>query len=108
VPSGVRDNRGMRAREEAIHRYTPARNAEPFAYENLMTTFPSSGHRSFGDVRIPLSEIATPKGDNRMNANRCIPIVFDYVELRLRMPVRRPDDPFMREAGIQLPISKVL
>jgi hypothetical protein len=40
--------------------------------------------------------------------NRCVPLIFDYVELRLRMPVRRPDDPFMREAGVSLPISRVL
>lgn len=40
--------------------------------------------------------------------NRAVPIVFDYVELRLRLPVRRPDDPFMTEAGITLPISRVL
>lgn len=40
--------------------------------------------------------------------NRTVPLVFDYVELRLRMPVRRPDDPFMSEAGITLPISRVL
>ncbi len=36
------------------------------------------------------------------------PLIFDYVELRLRMPVRRADDPMLREAGIVLPISKVL
>jgi hypothetical protein len=41
-------------------------------------------------------------------SNRCVPIVFDYVELRLRMPVRRPDDPFMSLAGVTLPISRVL
>lgn len=40
--------------------------------------------------------------------NRCVPLAFDYIELRLRMPVRRPDDPYLREAGIQLPISRVL
>lgn len=40
--------------------------------------------------------------------NRTVPLVFDYVELRLRMPVRRPDDPFMTEAGITLPISRLL
>jgi hypothetical protein len=43
-----------------------------------------------------------------MSENRCIPLIFDYVELRLRLPVRRPDDPFMREAGVQLPLSRVL
>lgn len=41
-------------------------------------------------------------------SNRCVPIIFDYVELRLRLPVRRPDDPFMRDAGITLPFSRVL
>ena len=40
--------------------------------------------------------------------SRCIPLIFDYVELRLRMPVRKADDPLMREAGIVLPISRVL
>lgn len=40
--------------------------------------------------------------------NRTVPLVFDYIELRLRMPVRRPHDPFMTEAGITLPISRVL
>ena len=40
--------------------------------------------------------------------NRYVPLAFDYIELRLRMPVRRPDDPYLREAGIQLPISRVL
>ena len=43
-----------------------------------------------------------------MSENRCIPLAFDFIELRLRMPVRRPDDRFMREAGVQLPISRVL
>jgi hypothetical protein len=41
-------------------------------------------------------------------SNRCVPLVFDYVELRLRMPVRRPDDPFLNSAGVTLPISRVL
>lgn len=40
--------------------------------------------------------------------NPTVPLVFDYIDLRLRLPVRRPDDPFMREAGITLPISRVL
>ena len=41
--------------------------------------------------------------------NRCIPLAFDYLELRLRMPpVRKADDPFMAEAGIQLPVLRVL
>lgn len=40
--------------------------------------------------------------------NRCVPIIFDYAELRLRMPVRRPDDPFLTQAGVTLPISRVL
>ncbi len=40
--------------------------------------------------------------------SRTIPIIFDYVELRLRMPVRKADDPLMRESGITLPISRVL
>ena len=39
---------------------------------------------------------------------RCLPLVFDYVELRLRMPVRRPDDPLLREAGVSLPFGRVL
>ena len=43
-----------------------------------------------------------------MSQNRCVPLIFDYVELRLRMPVRRLDDPFLREAGVALPISRVL
>lgn len=61
-----------------------------------------------------------------MSENRCIPLAFDFIELRLRMPVRRPDDRshggracragqdvpeaarFIREAGVQLPISRVL
>jgi hypothetical protein len=36
------------------------------------------------------------------------PLIFDYVEMRLRMPVRRADDPLLREAGIVLPISRLL
>jgi len=40
--------------------------------------------------------------------SRCVPIAFDYVELRLRLPVRKADDPLMRESGIALPISRVL
>ncbi len=39
---------------------------------------------------------------------RCVPLIFDYVELRLRMPVRKADDPFMRESGVDLPFSRVL
>jgi len=35
------------------------------------------------------------------------PMIFDYVELRLRMPVRRADDPLLREAGIVLPLSRL-
>lgn len=41
-------------------------------------------------------------------SNRCVPLVFDYVELRLRMRVRRADDPFLTQAGVTLPISRVL
>lgn len=41
-------------------------------------------------------------------SNPTVPLVFDYVDLRLRMRVRRPDDPLLREAGITLPISRVL
>ncbi len=40
--------------------------------------------------------------------SRTVPIVFDYVEIRLRLPVRKADDPLMREAGLTLPISRVL
>ena len=40
--------------------------------------------------------------------SRCVPLIFDYVDLRLRMPVRKADDLLMREAGIALPISRVL
>ena len=36
------------------------------------------------------------------------PLIFDYAELRLRIPVRRADDPLLREAGITLPISRLL
>jgi len=36
------------------------------------------------------------------------PLIFDYVDMRLRMPVRRADDPLLREAGITLPISRLL
>lgn len=35
------------------------------------------------------------------------PLIFDYVEMRLRMPIRRADDPLLREAGIMLPISRL-
>jgi hypothetical protein len=35
-------------------------------------------------------------------------MIYDYVELRLRMPVRRADDPLLREAGIMLPLSRLL
>ncbi|HEY8298750.1 MAG TPA: hypothetical protein VIG32_12105 [Candidatus Baltobacteraceae bacterium] len=37
-----------------------------------------------------------------------IPIIFDYCELRLRLPAKRADDPFLRIAGISLPISRVM
>ncbi len=40
--------------------------------------------------------------------SRCVPLVFDYVELRLRMPARKADDLLIRESGIQLPIFPVL
>lgn len=40
--------------------------------------------------------------------SRAVPLIFDYVELRLRMPVKKADDPMLRESGIQLPISRVL
>ncbi len=36
------------------------------------------------------------------------PIIFDYVELRLRMPVCRADNPLLRQTGISLPISRLL
>ena len=42
-----------------------------------------------------------------VGTNQCRPLVFDYVELRLRMPVRRPGD-LTRDAGLALPISRVL
>jgi hypothetical protein len=51
----------------------------------------------------------TVQPEEEMNEpNRCVPLIFDYAELRLRMPVRKADDPLMRESGIQLPISRVL
>jgi hypothetical protein len=43
-----------------------------------------------------------------MPSNSTVPIIFDYVDIRLRMPVRRADDPLLREAGVTLPISRVL
>jgi hypothetical protein len=42
------------------------------------------------------------------DSRRCVPLVFDYVELRLRLPVRRADDPFLNVAGISLPLSRIL
>ena len=43
-----------------------------------------------------------------VGSNRCLPLIYDYVELRLRMPVRRPGDPVVRDAGLALPICRVL
>jgi len=34
------------------------------------------------------------------------PLVFDYVDLRQRMPARRADDLFMEVAGLELPLSR--
>ena len=42
------------------------------------------------------------------DSRRVIPLVFDYCELRLRLPVRRADDPFAYIAGVSLPISRIL
>ena len=39
---------------------------------------------------------------------RAVPLVFDYVELRLRMSVRPPEGPPLRDAGITLPFPRVL
>ena len=39
---------------------------------------------------------------------RCLPLVFDYVELRLRNPVRCLEDCAVRDAGLALPISRLL
>jgi hypothetical protein len=36
------------------------------------------------------------------------PLIYDYVELRLRLPVRRADDALFREIGIALPHSRQL
>lgn len=43
-----------------------------------------------------------------VHSNRCQPLVFDYIELRLRMPVKRPGDTLIRDAGIALPICRLL
>jgi hypothetical protein len=40
--------------------------------------------------------------------SRTIPLVFDFIELRLRLPVRKADDLFMRDIGLTLPISRFL
>ncbi|MGZ3498580.1 MAG: hypothetical protein ACXWNK_17295 [Vulcanimicrobiaceae bacterium] len=42
------------------------------------------------------------------DSRRVVPLIFDYCELRLRLPVRRADDPFMHAAGVTLPISRIL
>lgn len=39
---------------------------------------------------------------------RVIPLIVDENELRLRLPIRKADDPGMRQAGNVLPILKVL
>ncbi len=39
---------------------------------------------------------------------QAIPLIFDYADIRLRMPVKRPDDPFMEAAGIGLHLSRLL
>ncbi len=36
------------------------------------------------------------------------PVIFDYVELRLRLPVRRADDSLLRDAGLTPPNSRLL
>ena len=36
------------------------------------------------------------------------PVIYDYVELRLSLPVRRADDALFREAGITPPNSRLL
>ncbi len=43
-----------------------------------------------------------------VQSNRCLPLVFDYIELRLRMPVRCADDSHVRDAGLALPFSRLL
>ena len=36
-----------------------------------------------------------------MNRTRTtVPTIFDYADLRLRVPVRRADDPFLNVAGL--------
>lgn len=39
---------------------------------------------------------------------RVIPLIVDESELHLRLPVRKADDPTMRQAGTVLPILKIL
>lgn len=39
---------------------------------------------------------------------QAIPLIFDYADMRLRLPVRRPDDPFMEAAGIGFHLSRLL
>ena len=39
---------------------------------------------------------------------RPLPIILDTTELHLRLPVRKADDPLMRQAGADLPILRVM
>ena len=41
-----------------------------------------------------------------VGSNRCLPLIFDYTELRLRMPVRRPGE--IRDPGLALPLSRLI
>jgi hypothetical protein len=43
-----------------------------------------------------------------VESKRCLPLVYDYVELRLRMPVPRRGDGADRDSLLALPISRVL
>jgi hypothetical protein len=43
-----------------------------------------------------------------VESRRCLPLVYDYVELRLRMPVPRPREGAVRDSLLALPISRLI
>lgn len=43
-----------------------------------------------------------------MTPQRVLPLIVDESELHLRLPVRKADDPSMRQAGTVLPVLKVV
>ena len=41
-------------------------------------------------------------------STRCIPLIIDPIELHLRLPVSRPSDRLLPDAGLTLPILRIL